>query len=141
MIRRNRRGSLVGAAIGAVARAIAVGAVFHEPPLALYALSGTIGAVVGWIAGGTGKPLRGACLGAFLSAIVCELIMLAIASAFDALSWLTPVTGAMGKVDNVIRGASLVMALVMGVAGALAGGIGGWVGGRHASGAVAAIDS
>lgn len=120
-------GAAVGAAIGFVARGAVVllnlgGAV---GPFGMLALpSAGIGALAGAIAGATGRPLRGALVGAILSGVIFEFFMFACASLIGGFSQ---------KASGDFLTQTVVYGLEMAIAGALAGGIGGAVGKRTAS--------
>jgi hypothetical protein len=126
-------GALVGAIVGFIARGAVV--VLNFPvsghALAFIALpSAMIGALVGGIAGATGRPLRGALVGAILSGVVFEAFMLTCASLIGQFS---PQEGSNFLADTLKYG------LEMGIAGAVAGGIGGWVGRTNAAGGDGAL--
>ena len=112
------RGAAVGALVGAAARAAVVW--LHlgpNVPKAFFVPSAVIGLLVGAIAGGLGRPVRGAVAGFVLSAVVFELFLMPCVS----------LLGAFGG-DNAGRRfwlESLRYALEMGMAGALAGVAGG----------------
>lgn len=114
-------GAIVGAVVGVVARGAVVVLNLHpDQSFAMIALpSAAIGALVGGIAGATGRPIRGALVGAFLSGVVFEAFMLTCASLIGQFS----PEGA-GDFLNV----TLKYGLEMAVAGAIGGGIGGQVG-------------
>jgi hypothetical protein len=115
-------GALVGALIGACARAAVVFLNLGHAGGALPALalpSAGIGLLVGAIAGAIGRPLLGAVVGAVLSGVVFELFMCACASVIGTFSQ---------KAGGDFLSQTLIYALEMGAAGALAGGIGGLVG-------------
>jgi hypothetical protein len=95
-----------------------------QVPLVFLLPSAVIGILVGCIAGGTGRPLRGALLGAVLSAVVFELFMLPCASVLGRFGSITGDQDAEGKFLRE----TLVYGLEMALAGALAGGIGGLLG-------------
>ena len=117
-------GAMVGAGIGAVARATVVvlnlGAV---PPILVFP-SAAIGVLVGLIAGASKKPAQGALIGAMLSAVVFELFMFPCVSLAGMFG---QVTGDAKAGEKFFR-QTLVYAMEMGVAGALAGGLGSWIG-------------
>ncbi len=120
-------GSVVGALVGAVARG-AVVCFWLGGVAGIVALpSAGIGLLVGAIAGATGKPLRGAVVGAVLSGIVFELFLCACAS---VLGDVRKLFGQNGNEADFLR-AALPFTLSMGLAGALAGGIGGAAGGAN----------
>jgi hypothetical protein len=113
-------GAMIGALIGAIARSAVV--FLHlggSAPLAFYLPSAAIGILVGFIAGATGNPWRGAVVGALLSGVVFELFMLSCASLIGIIS---------KKHAEDFVWSTAIFALEMGAAGLLAGGIGGWVG-------------
>ena len=114
-------GAMVGAVVGFVARGAVVVMNLHPgQSFAIIALpSAAIGALVGGIAGATGRPLRGLLIGAFLSGVVFEVFMLTCASLIGQFS---PREGGNFMIDTLKYG------LEMAVAGAIAGGIGGQVG-------------
>ena len=80
--------------------------------------SAVIGLLVGVIAGATGKPLRGAAIGAVLSGVVFVLFMLPCVS---VIGFLSPQDG------REFLSGTLPYALQMALAGAIAGGAGGAV--------------
>lgn len=113
-------GAMIGALIGAIARSAVV--FLHlggNAPLAFFLPSAAIGILVGFIAGATGNPWRGAVVGALLSGVVFELFMLSCASLIGFISQ---------KHAEDFLWSTAIYALEMGAAGLLAGGIGGWVG-------------
>lgn len=120
-------GAAVGAAVGFFARGAVVLLNFGAAGAVLGILalpSAAIGALAGAIAGATGKPVRGALVGAVLSGIVFEFFMFACASLI-------------GQFDRKTGGDflthTLVYGLEMAIAGAIAGGLGGAVGSRSES--------
>lgn len=119
-------GAAVGAVVGAAARGTIVlwhlGDAATQIP-ALLIPSATIGLLVGGIAGATGKPLRGAVVGAILSGLVFEVFMLPCVSIIGLLFSQSDST-------EFWRG-SLSYALEMALAGAVAGGVGGGIGLIH----------
>jgi hypothetical protein len=118
-------GALVGAGVGAIARSAVIFANFGtETPLMFVLPSAAIGILVGTIAGALARPWIGALVGAILSAVVFELIMLPCISLVGTLGEIT------GKkdTDHGFLLATLMLAGEMGIAGALAGLIGGFVG-------------
>jgi len=122
-------GALVGAVAGALLRGLVVmlnlGA---EAPVMFAIPSAAIGVLVGIIAGATGQPLRGALVGAVLSAVVFELVMM---PCFALAGLLDEINADLSTSRLFLR--SLLYAAEMGVAGALAGGLGGWAGRRRAA--------
>lgn len=113
-------GAMIGALTGAIARSAVV--FLHlggSAPLAFYLPSAAIGILVGFIAGATGNPWRGALIGALLSGVVFELFMVSCASLIGTISQ---------KDAEDFIWATAIFALEMGAAGLLAGGIGGWIG-------------
>lgn len=120
-------GALAGAAVGAIARsAVVLLNLGDQVPVVFILPSAVIGIFVGLIAGGIGKPVWGAVVGAILSAVVFELFMLPCASLIGTFGSLT---GDQQAQNKFLRG-TLIYAIEMGIAGLLAGGIGGWLGCR-----------
>lgn len=117
-------GAGVGAVVGAVGRALVVIGWLGPAALIVALPSAGIGLLVGAIAGGLGKPLRGALVGFLLSAFVFELFMFACASALGDVAQLW------GEKDKgrMFLTEVLPYTLFMGLAGAAAGFIGGIVG-------------
>ncbi len=116
------RGAAVGALVGAAARAAVVW--LHlgpNMPRAFFIPSAAIGLLVGAIAGGLGRPVRGMIAGFLLSAVVFELFLLPCAS-------LLGIFGGAGAGQQFLW-ESLRYALEMGAAGALAGLAGGFAAG------------
>jgi len=115
-------GAIVGAGVGAVARAgVMLTWVGFDAPIAIALPSAGIGLLVGAIAGALGKPVRGAIVGAILSGFIFELFMCACVSvARDVASPLLE-KGAEARFLTRVLPYTLLMAL----AGALAGGVGG----------------
>jgi hypothetical protein len=112
------RGAVVGAIVGAAARAAVVW--LHlgpDVPRAFFVPSAAIGFLVGAIAGGLGRPVRGLIAGFVLSAIVFELLLM------PCVSLLGTFGGAAAKQEFLWD--SVRYALEMGAAGALAGLAGG----------------
>src|SRR5262249_60326596 len=95
-----------------------------QVPLVFLLPTAVIGILVGSIAGSTGRPLRGALLGAVLSGVVFELFMLPCASVIGTFGSITGDRDAGGKFLRE----TLLYGLEMAVAGALAGGLGVLVG-------------
>ena len=95
----------------------------HSLPVVALPSAG-IGLLVGAIAGGLGRPLLGAAVGAILSGVIFEFFMFACASLLGHFE--------QGRGDAFL-GQTLVYGLEMAVAGAVAGGVGGLVG-RAAAG-------
>ena len=88
-----------------------------DVPRAFFVPSAAIGLLVGAIAGGLGRPVRGLIAGFLLSAIVFELLLM------PCVSLLGTFGGAAAKQEFLWD--SVRYALEMGVAGALAGLAGG----------------
>lgn len=121
-MRVSGKGALVGAGIGAVARAAVVS--FNlglEIPLVFMLPSAAIGLLVGAIAGALGRPWIGALVGAILSGVIFELFMLPCASMIGTFA-------GDDQAKSVFLRSTVAYALQMAAAGALAGGIGGLVG-------------
>ena len=115
-------GALVGAVTCAAARSAVI--LFHLGDLAkvqpaFVVPSATIGMLVGAIAGAAGKPVRGAVVGAVLSGVVFEVLMLPCVSLIGLFS---PVAS-----EDFFRG-TLLYGLQMAGAGAIGGALGGGVG-------------
>lgn len=117
-------GALVAAFAGAVLRATVV--LYHTggqmPMLALP--SAGIGLLVGGIAGASGRPLRGAAIGAILSGLIFELFLLSCASVFGTAATLLGDAGAGGRLHSGALPYLAQMALAGAVAGALGGAAG-----------------
>lgn len=114
-------GAIVGACLGALCRAVVVWANLGIGISITFVLpSASIGVLVGLIAGGTGRPLRGLLLGGILSGLIFELFMLPCASLIGTFGSLTGDASMQGE---FLRRATLY-ALEMGLAGAVAGGLG-----------------
>lgn len=112
-------GALVGGVVGAVARSAVV--LYHLQDVArdmpaFLVPSGAIGLLVGAIAGASGRPMRGAAIGAVLSGLVFELFMTPLASFIGLFSH---------QAGADFLGHTIPYALQMAVAGALAGVVGG----------------
>jgi hypothetical protein len=121
-------GAMVGAVLGAAARAAVVWLNLGTESPAVFVLpSAAVGVLVGLIAGGMMKPVMGAIVGAVLSAVVFEMFMLPCASLIGTFGSITGDQQAQGKFLQ----ATLIYALEMGLAGALAGGIGSLAGNRR----------
>jgi hypothetical protein len=115
-------GAGVGALVGFFGRGAVVLLNFDSVGASLPVIalpSAGIGLLVGAIAGGLGRPLLGAAVGAILSGIVFEFFMFACASLIGSFDQ----TGGAAFLSQ-----TLVYGLEMAVAGALAGGVGGLAG-------------
>ena len=117
-------GAVAGAILGAVGRAAVVFFTLDSPPMIFMLPSAAIGVLVGIMAGGLGRPLLGAAVGALLSAIIFELFLLPCASMLGTVG---QIVGKDGWSQGFLREAFPYF-LQMGLAGAIAGGLGGGMG-------------
>jgi hypothetical protein len=117
-MRLSREGAGVGAIVCFLARGAVVGLNFgffglNGMPVALP--SASVGLLIGAIAGGLGRPVVGAAVGAVLSGMIFESFLCVIGSGF----WAS---------QHQLLSDTWIYALEMAAAGAIAGGAGGLVG-------------
>jgi hypothetical protein len=115
---------MVGAIAGGLARGVVVA--FHVGVSSLWLAfpSAGIGALVGAIAGATGRPGKGAIVGATLSALIFGLVIMTASRLLDLVGTAVGEAGAGGP----FLAWSLPYFLQMAVAGAIGGSIGGAAG-------------
>jgi hypothetical protein len=121
-------GALVGGAVGGLARGAVV--LFHlgTASFVLALPSAAMGALVGAIAGASGRPARGAAIGAVLSGLAFELFELSCASLSGAVALLLGDPNAPTDFMTGLFPTALQMALAGAIAGGAGGAVGSWTG-------------